>query len=115
MVIWALLVLVNCLLFRGLYMNLGILAGTYVLALTTLGISVPAGPGFVGNFHFACVLALGFFSVNKEMAVGYALFLHVITIGTLLLLGFLCLTLSRLNISVFSKKVIFEEDEILKG
>jgi uncharacterized protein (TIRG00374 family) len=112
MVIWAILVLVNWLLFRATGMNLGILAATYVLVLTVLGISVPAGPGFVGNYHFACVLALSFFGVGKEMALGYAVFLHFITVGILLLLGFLCLTLSTIRINILSKRVLFQGDKL---
>lgn len=99
--IWGALVLTNWLLFRALDMNLGYLAAIYVLVLTMLGISVPAGPGFIGSYHFACVLALSFFGINKEIAIGYALFLHVLSIGTILILGILSLISSRVSISAF--------------
>jgi len=107
--IWAMLVLTNWLLFFALDMNLGPLAAIYVLVLTMLGISVPAGPGFIGSYHYACVLALSSFGINKEIAIGYAILLHILTIGTLIILGVLCLISSKVTSSrfLFQKKVIF--------
>ncbi|HLG29577.1 MAG TPA: lysylphosphatidylglycerol synthase transmembrane domain-containing protein, partial [Candidatus Brocadiales bacterium] len=99
--IWSMLVLVNWLLFRALDMNLGPFAAIYVLVLIMLGISVPAGPGFIGNYHYACVLALSFFGINKDIAMGYAIFLHVLSIGTILILGLLSLISSKVSISAF--------------
>ena len=110
--IWGMFFLVNLLLFRALGMNLGTLASVYVLVFTMLGISVPAAPGMVGNYDFGCVLALSFFGVNKNLAVGYAIVLHVLTIGTILLLGLVCLSLSIARINMRPKKVFFQRDSL---
>jgi len=110
--IWGMFFLVNWLLFHALGMNLGALASIFVLVFTILGIAVPAAPGFIGNYHFACILALSFFGVNKNIAVGYALLLHILTIGTILLLGLVCLSQSFARINMRRRKVLFQGDNL---
>src|SRR5262249_53501148 len=46
-------------------------------ALTTMVtvaafVFLPQAPGFVGTWQAGCVIALGFFGVSKDMAVGYS-------------------------------------------
>jgi hypothetical protein len=72
-----------------------------------LGISVPSGPGFVGNYHFACLLGQSFFNVSKEVAAAYAISLHAVCMGTLVFLGFLC--------CFSSLKVRYKHDLLAKG
>ena len=47
---------------------------------------LPQAPGFVGTWQAGCVLALGFFAVPKDAAVGYSLFTWIlqmlVNIGT---------------------------------
>jgi uncharacterized protein (TIRG00374 family) len=97
--IWSVVVAINWLLFRALGIELGLIAAIVVLVFTMLGISVPAGPGFVGNYHFACLLALSFFDVSKEVAAAYAISLHAVSVGTVIFMGLLCLSLIRVNMS----------------
>jgi uncharacterized protein (TIRG00374 family) len=96
-IIWGLFVLCNLLLFKAFQIKLGVFGAMSVLALTVLGISVPAGPGFIGNFHFFCVLALSFFGIGRETALGYAIVNHVISVGTIVLLGVLYFSMPGLN------------------
>lgn len=98
-VIWSVVIAINWLLFRALGIELGLIAAIVVLVFTMLGISVPAGPGFVGSYHFACLLGLSFFNVNKEVAAAYAISLHAVSIGTVIFMGLLCLSLIRVNMS----------------
>jgi len=96
--IWGTFVLSNLLLIRAFQLPLGAFAAMSVLAITALGISVPAGPGFIGNFHFFCILGLSFFGIEKEIALGYAMVNHVVMMGTIILLGVLFLNISHLNL-----------------
>jgi len=98
-VMWSSVVAINWLLFRAFGIDLGLVAATVVLVFTMLGISVPAGPGFVGNYHFACLLGLSFFDVNKDVAAAYALSLPAVSVGTVIILGVLCLGLLKVNLS----------------
>lgn len=89
--IWGIFVLSNVLLFRAFHIELGSLAAMSVLALTALGISVPAGPGFIGNFHYFCILGLSLFGIGKEQALVYAVVNHAMAMGSIVVIGTLCL------------------------
>jgi len=95
--IWSNFVLSYFLLFRAFDMPLGGLAAITVLVITALGISVPAGPGFIGNFHFFCALALSLFGIEKELAVSYAVLAHLNMMITFSVLGIVCMNLSGLK------------------
>lgn len=90
-VIWSVVVLINWVVFRATGVELGLVAALLVLVFTMLGIAMPAGPGFVGNYHFACLFALSFFNLSKEAAAAYAISLHAVSIGSVVLLGLLSL------------------------
>jgi uncharacterized protein (TIRG00374 family) len=104
-VIWGSVVLCNFFLFKALGIPLGAFAALTVLALTALGISVPAGPGFIGNYHFFCVLALSLFGTDKDVVLSYALLNHAIVMGTLILLGVVCFNLPGLNVGLRALKL----------
>lgn len=58
-----------------------------VLVLTDLAIVLPAAPGFVGNFHFAGILALAFFDVGRTEALAFTTIYHVLGVGINIILG----------------------------
>jgi len=72
-------------------LHLPITAGFTVLAFVGLSISIPSAPGYVGVFHYAAVLALEIFGVERETAVGYALLFHAAQIMPVTLIGWLFL------------------------
>lgn len=47
-------------------------------AVLVVGIILPAAPGFFGPFEAAAVLALGWYGVSSQEAVGYILPLHIV-------------------------------------
>lgn len=58
----------------------------YVLILA-MGASIPT-PGMVGSFHAASRIALvAIFGLDKDLAVGYTLIMHLLVVGTTVLLG----------------------------
>jgi len=97
--IWGIYVACFLLLFKAFHMQLGTFAALTILTLTALGISVPAGPGFIGNFHFFCILGLSIFGVAKEIALSYALVSHALVLVTSILLGLGCTNLSGLYLN----------------
>lgn len=59
-------------------------------AVLVVGIILPAAPGFFGPFEAAAVLALGWYGVSSQEAIGYILPLHIVayfvpvlTLGTI--------------------------------
>jgi uncharacterized protein (TIRG00374 family) len=58
----------------------------YILILA-VGASIPT-PGMVGSFHAASRIALvSIFGVDRDLAVGYTLIMHLLVVGTTVLLG----------------------------
>ena len=63
-------------------------SGALVLqGLLMIGIAAPQAPGYIGGFEAPIVLVLGFYGVNKELALAYALSYHVLTFIPITLLG----------------------------
>lgn len=72
---------------RAVGLDLPPTAAMAVLATTLIGMSLPAGPGYVGTIQFAFVVALTPFGVSREAAVAASLFYHVCLCVPLLLGG----------------------------
>jgi uncharacterized protein (TIRG00374 family) len=65
------------LLFKALNLNLTIWAALVLQMVIALGVILPAGPGYVGNFEYFTVLGLALFGITRETAFAYALLAHV--------------------------------------
>lgn len=96
--IWGVFILSNLLLLKAFHIQLGTFAALTVLTFTALGISVPAGPGFIGNFHFFCILGLSIFGIGKDLALSYALVNHALIMMTFSLLGIVSINLPGINL-----------------
>jgi hypothetical protein len=86
-------------------MKLSYLAAVVTLVILLIGIAIPAAPGFIGNWHFACVLALGLFGINKAEALTYAIVYHFLSIVEVLVLGLAFLPLNRFSMADLKKAV----------
>jgi len=63
-------------LFGALDLNLSFWAALILDAVIGVGVMLPAGPGYVGNFEYATVLGLALFGINREEAFAYSLVAH---------------------------------------
>jgi uncharacterized protein (TIRG00374 family) len=52
------------------------LSALTVLAVLSLGLTVPSGPGFVGTFEFFAVFSLGLLGISRTPAMAFALVFH---------------------------------------
>jgi glycosyltransferase 2 family protein len=73
---WSLHGMYYFLLFEALDLNLSFWAALVLQAVIGIGVMLPAGPGYVGNFEYATVLGLAVFGVDKEEAFAYSLVAH---------------------------------------
>ena len=89
--VWFFSALAVYLLFSFYKLPLGILEAFAVTTITALGISLPAAPGFIGNFQFACILALSFYGVAKNEAFAFAMVYYFTGIGVNIVLGLIFL------------------------
>lgn len=62
-------------------------AAVLALAVSNLGMVVPSSPGYIGVFHYLVVLALGAYGVEKEVALGFAVVVHLVGLAPILALG----------------------------
>jgi uncharacterized protein (TIRG00374 family) len=89
--IWLLSGVAYYFVFRAFQLQLSMLAGTFVLAVTT--------PCYVGVFDYAAVLALAVFGVDRNLALSTALVLHAVTYVTFSVMGLVSLLPESLSLS----------------
>lgn len=104
-VIWSLAGLSAYILFSsfGSMLELPLVAAYAVLAITALGVTLPAAPAFVGTYHFSCVLALTLFGIPKTDALTFAILLHFIQVGTTIILGLIFLPSIKVSLPTLFK------------
>ncbi|MCC7130667.1 MAG: flippase-like domain-containing protein [Anaerolineae bacterium] len=89
LLIWLTALATNQALFLALNLELPVKAALVVLATITVGLSLPALPGKVGVFEYACILALGLFEVDQSRALSYGILLHMVVYFPIVVLGIL--------------------------
>jgi len=66
-------------------------AAVLVLCVTSLGMTVPSSPGYIGVYHWLVVSTLLIFNVDRELALSFAFALHALTFLPLTLMGIFCM------------------------
>ena len=83
--------------------QLPLTAGYAVLVITALGVALPTAPGFIGNYHFSCVLGLTLFGVPKTDALTFAILLHFLQLSVMILLSLICLPFMKVSLPTLLK------------
>lgn len=63
-------------------------ASFIILVMISLGIMVPAAPGYVGTFHWICQQALVLFNVSESESLSFAVIMHISNFIPVTLVGF---------------------------
>jgi uncharacterized membrane protein YbhN (UPF0104 family) len=100
-------------LFFAFDIDLPLSAAFVLMAVIIIGIAIPAAPGFVGNWHFFCVLGLGLFGINKTDALTYAIVLHFLSIGIVVILGVAFLPFNRFSLSEIKTKFSINSEKFV--
>ena len=90
-VAWGLEGVVACLIVNSFGLNLGILAGLFVLTLTSFSTMIPSTSVLVGPYQAAYILALGLFGIEKSQALAISAVHQIILILIFTLVGGLCM------------------------
>jgi glycosyltransferase 2 family protein len=61
---------------RSFNIHLPITASMFILILVVFAVMVPASPGFIGTYHYACYKGLSVFGVPETTSVSIALIMH---------------------------------------
>lgn len=97
--IWVIDAVAIYILFFAFDLDLPLSAAFALMVIIILGIAIPTAPGFIGNWHFFCVLGLGLFGIHKTDALVYAIVLHFLSIGVVVILGLAFLPFNRFSLS----------------
>jgi uncharacterized protein (TIRG00374 family) len=62
-------------------------ASFVLLVITTISVLVPSSPGYVGTYHWLCMISLSLFAVPKSSALGYAIVIHAVKFILVALVG----------------------------
>lgn len=74
--IWIFAVLPVDMTLRSFGVNLPITASMFILVLLVFAVMVPAAPGFIGTYHYACVIGLSLFGISEATSLSIALIIH---------------------------------------
>jgi uncharacterized protein (TIRG00374 family) len=85
--IWLADALAIYLFFLAFHFDLPITAAFIIMVILIAGIAIPSAPGFIGNWHYACVLGLSLYQIAKTSALSFAILYHAISIGIIIILG----------------------------
>ena len=95
---WLTLGLSNYFMFYAFGLHLSIANAFAILAIIALGVMIPAAPGFIGTYEYACKLGLISFGIANSVAVSYAVALHFIQMMPAVILGLLLLPFQKLTL-----------------
>jgi uncharacterized protein (TIRG00374 family) len=103
--IWLIDVLAIYALLSAFGLDLPVMASFVLMIILIVGIAMPAGPGYIGNWHYACILALSFFSLNKADALSFAVVYHFLSMVIVLVLGLAFLPMQHLSLSDMKRQM----------
>jgi len=87
-------------LFMAFGYSLPLWAAFILMFILIIGIAIPTAPGFVGNWHYACVATLTLlFQLNKDDALSFAILYHALSMGMILIMGLVFLPANRFSLN----------------
>ena len=103
--IWLVDVLAIYVLFLAFGFTLPVMASFVVMIVLIIGIAIPTAPGYIGNWHFACILGLSLFGVAKPDAFSFAVVYHFLSMALVILLGVIFLPFNKFSIADMKKQM----------
>lgn len=103
--IWLVDVLAIYTLLLSFGFTLPVMASFVLMIILIAGIAIPTAPGFIGNWHFACVLGLSLFGLAKAEALSFAVVYHFLSMVVLLVFGVAFLPFNKFSISDMKNQI----------
>jgi uncharacterized protein (TIRG00374 family) len=97
--IWLVDAVAIYLLFHAFGFQLPIAAALTLMIILIIGIAVPTAPGFIGNWHYFCILGLSLFEIPRTEALAFAIVYHTLAIGIVIVLGVAFLPFNRFSLA----------------
>ncbi len=103
-VMWCTLFLISSLIMAAFGLFLPVYAPVMVIIFMAFGKAIPSSPGGIGTLHYLIIVVLMAFGVTKEVALGYAIFLHGFTFLLEVAAGVTVLFASRLSLGKITRR-----------
>ena len=101
--IWIFALLPIDMILKGFGINLPISASMFIMVLLVFAVMVPASPGFIGTYHYACFKGLSAFGISDSVAISIALIIHGTAFFPVILAGFYHLWSDKISLSEVRK------------
>jgi uncharacterized membrane protein YbhN (UPF0104 family) len=88
---------------QGFGINLPITASMFVMVLLVFAVMVPASPGYIGTYHYACFKGLSAFGIPESTAVSIALVIHATGFFPVIISGMYYLWKNKLSLNELQK------------
>ncbi len=98
LLVWLFCVIPVDLVLQGFGIHLPIAAAMFILVLLVFAVMVPASPGYIGTYHYACFKGLSAFGIAESTAVSIALVIHGIGFFPVIITGFYYLWKNKLSL-----------------
>jgi uncharacterized protein (TIRG00374 family) len=107
--IWLFALLPVDMILQGFGIHLPITASMFILVLLVFAVMVPASPGFIGTYHYACFKGLSAFGIAETTSISIALVIHGTAFFPVIIAG--CYHLWSGNMRLNSLRAFSSEEE----
>jgi glycosyltransferase 2 family protein len=97
------------LLFSLFHLHFGIVEAITITVITALGVSIPAAPGLIGNFQFACMIPLSLWGIAKPEAFAFSMIYYFLGVGTNIFLGLISLPGIHVSIKQLLQSIKYQK------
>ncbi len=97
--IWTFAVLPVDMTLHSFGINLPITASMFIMVLLVFAVMVPASPGFIGTYHYACFKGLSAFGIPEATSVSIALIIHGTAFFPVIIAGFYHLWSNKISLN----------------
>jgi len=101
--IWFFALLPVDMVLRGFEIHLPLSASMFILVLLVFAVMVPASPGFIGTYHYACYKGLSAFGIGDAASVSIAIVIHGVAFFPVIVAGFYHLWKEGLSLSAMKQ------------
>jgi uncharacterized protein (TIRG00374 family) len=101
--VWLFCIIPVDLVLQSFRVNLPITASMFILVLLVFAVMVPASPGFIGTYHYACFKGLSAFGIAESTALSIALVIHGIGFFPVIIAGFYHLWRNKISLNMVRK------------
>lgn len=101
LLIWTFAVLPVDLTLQGFGIQLPLTASMFIMVLLVFAVMVPAAPGFIGTYHYACFKGLSAFGIADSTSISIALIIHGMSFFPVTIAGLFHLWSARMTLRSF--------------